>query len=250
MRHHGDKVIAVIPARFGSTRFPGKPLADINGKPMVRWVYERVTRVKCIHKTVVATDDARIASAVAGFGGEAIMTASELASGTDRVAAVADKIPADIYVNIQGDEPLIDPMTVEKTVALVRDKGFPIGTAMRPLKSATDLASISVVKVICDDNGRAIYFSRLPIPFSREPISENFNKGQPACMQHIGIYSYRRETLLKLRDLPVSRLEKAEMLEQLRAIQHGIPIGVVEVEAESIGVAPPVTVQRVAKVLV
>jgi 3-deoxy-manno-octulosonate cytidylyltransferase (CMP-KDO synthetase) len=238
-----QKVIIVIPARYSSTRFPAKPLADILGKPMIQWVYEQSKKTSGIAEVYVATDDERIANVVRGFGGHAVMTSSEIQSGTDRVAAVADQIQADIYVNVQGDEPLIDPVAIEKAVELVSSKRFSLGTLMTPLKSESELRDPSVVKVISDQMSRAIYFSRHPIPYSRGPLPD---PGQPfACMRHVGLYVYRRDALMKFRELPASSLEKAEVLEQLRALDYGMSIGITEVDFVSMGVDTPEDLEKV-----
>jgi len=245
-------VLIVIPARYASTRLPAKPLADIHGKPMIQWVYERAMQVQggsdVLVATVVATDDDRIVKAVEAFGGRAILTSADLQSGTDRVAAVADQIPADIYVNLQGDEPLIAPETIEKAIDLVKSGDFSIGTVMTRLKSSVELHDPSVVKVIADRNQRAIYFSRHPIPYSRGP--EPGSEGPFACLRHVGLYVYRREALLQFRSLAPSSLEKGEMLEQLRALSEGFPIGIVEVDFTSIGVDTPEDLDLVRKILV
>jgi len=242
------EVLAIIPARYASTRFPGKPLADIHGKPMIQWVYERTLKARGIDRAVVATDDERIAAVVRGFGGEVVMTSSDLASGTDRVAAVADVMPAKVYVNVQGDEPMIDPQAIELATELVRSGRFPMGTAMTPLRSTEELHEPTVVKVIADRTGRAIYFSRLPIPYSRGPEPSS---GQGFVgMRHVGIYVYDHATLMRFRSLTHSRLEAAEVLEQLRALEDGIPIGIAEVNFTSIGVDTPADLEKVRQHLV
>jgi len=253
---HGNsprKVISVIPARYGSTRLPAKPLADIHGKPMIQWVYERAAKAKGVDRTVVATDDDRIAQAVRKFGGEVLMTASDINSGTDRVAAVADQIPGgpqDVFVNVQGDEPLIVGPAIEAAVELVKSGRFPMGTVMTPLVSRAELHERSVVKVISDATGRAIYFSRLPIPYGRGPEPQYpFADGAFVCRRHVGLYTYTRETLLRFRAMPQSDLEKAEVLEQLRALQAGIPIGIAEVSFTSIGVDTPEDLEQVRNFL-
>jgi 3-deoxy-manno-octulosonate cytidylyltransferase (CMP-KDO synthetase) len=243
-----SKVVTVIPARYGSTRLAAKPLADINGKPMIQWVYERARPARGIAQTVVATDDQRIVEAVEKFGGTAVLTSPDLTSGTDRVAAVADRIPADIYVNLQGDEPLIVPEAIEAAVELVQTGRFPIGTVMTRLKNSAELHEPSVVKVIADRNQRAIYFSRHPIPYSRGP--EPRSPGDFVCMRHVGLYVYTREALMRFRSLPPSALEQAEVLEQLRALAEGIPIGISEVQFTSIGVDTPEDLDLVRKILV
>ena len=242
------KTVAVIPARFGSTRLLAKPLAEIAGKPMIQWVYERTKRARGLDAVYVATDDERIARAVRGFGGEVLMTSAEINSGTDRVAAVADQIPADIYINVQGDEPLMEPLAIEKGLELVSSGRFTMGTVMTPMRNREELHSSAVVKVIADRNGRAIYFSRHAIPYSRGPEPEG---AEPfVCFKHVGLYIYTRETLMKFRSLPPAPLERAEILEQLRALDHGIPIGIVEVDFDSIGVDTAEDLEKVRRILV
>ena len=215
---------------------------------MIQWVYERTCRASGIDQTVVATDDERVAAVVRRFGGEVAMTSPDIRSGTDRVSAVADEIEADIYVNVQGDEPLIEPDAIEKGVELVASGRFPIGTVMTPLKSHAELQDSSVVKVIADRNDRAIYFSRLPIPYSRGPLPE---AGYPfVCMRHVGLYIYTREALKAFSSIPPGALEQAEVLEQLRALEHGISIGITEVDFTSIGVDTPEDLEKVRKILV
>ncbi len=242
------KVTVVIPARLGSTRLPEKPLADINGKPMIQWVYERARRAQGIDRVIVATDHEKIATAVKRFSGEVVMTPSHLPSGTDRVAFAAESIDADILVNLQGDEPLIEPEAIERGVDLVRSKRFPIGTVMTPLHDANELLDPSVVKVVADQLDRAIYFSRFPIPYSRVSPPEKNLKFE--CMRHVGLYIYDRATLFRFRSLPVTELEKAESLEQLRALKNGIPIGITEVKFTSIGVDTAEDLDKVRKILV
>jgi 3-deoxy-manno-octulosonate cytidylyltransferase (CMP-KDO synthetase) len=240
------RTILVIPARYGSTRLQAKPLADIHGKPMIQWVYERSKRARGISRVVVATDDARIEKVVRAFGGDVLMTSPEIQSGTDRVAAVAREIPGDIYVNVQGDEPLIEPSAIEAGVELVASGRFPIGTVMTPLKSKEELFDASVVKVIADKTDRAIYFSRHPIPYSRGPVPD---RPPFACMRHVGLYVYSKDALLRFTQLPPSALEKAEVLEQLRAMDQGIPIGIKEVDFTSIGVDTPEDLEKVRQIL-
>jgi 3-deoxy-manno-octulosonate cytidylyltransferase (CMP-KDO synthetase) len=240
-------VIAVIPARYASTRLPAKILADIHGKPMIQWVYEKAKQARGVDEVYVATDDERIKAAVEKFGGKAMMTSTELQSGTDRVAAVADQVAGDIFVNVQGDEPMMDPRAIEEAVELVRSGRFPMSTVMTPLKTEAELNEPSVVKVLADKEGRAIYFSRHPIPYSRGPkpgAGTSF-----VSKRHVGLYVYDRATLMRFRNLPVSALEKAEVLEQLRAVADGIPIGTTEVDFLSIGVDTPEDLERVRQAL-
>jgi 3-deoxy-manno-octulosonate cytidylyltransferase (CMP-KDO synthetase) len=242
------KVATVIPARFAAQRLPGKPLADILGKPMIQHVFERAAGARGILMTGVATDDARIARAVEGFGGKVWMTSPDLQSGTDRVAAVARLHPEiDIFVNVQGDEPLMDPAAIEAAVGLVASGRFEMSTVMTPMRDVADLSNPAVVKVIPDDQGRAIYFSRHPIPYSRKPSPDS---GEPfVCSRHVGLYVYRRETLLGFSALPACAMERAESLEQLRALQAGIPIGIAEVDFTSIGVDTPEELEKVRDML-
>jgi 3-deoxy-manno-octulosonate cytidylyltransferase (CMP-KDO synthetase) len=238
--------IIVIPARYASTRLPGKPLAEIAGKPMIQWVYERARKAQSIREVWVATDDTRIVQAVERFGGKVMMTSPDLPSGTDRVAAVADQIQADYYVNVQGDEPLISVEAIDTCVRLIVSRGFAMSTVMTPFKTSEELTNPNVVKALVDRNERAIYFSRYPIPYSREKTPA---QGPFACQRHVGLYGYRRETLFQLRSLPVSPLEKGESLEQLRALENGISIGIAQVEFESIGVDTPEDLERVRAIL-
>jgi 3-deoxy-manno-octulosonate cytidylyltransferase (CMP-KDO synthetase) len=242
------KVATVIPARFAAQRLPGKPLADILGKPMIQHVFERAAQARGIALTGVATDDERIARAVEGFGGKVWMTSPDLQSGTDRVAAVARMNPEiDIFVNVQGDEPLMEPAAIEAAVELVASGRFELSTVMTPMRDGADLSNPAVVKVISDDHGRAIYFSRHPIPYSRKPSPD---AGEPfVCRRHVGLYVYRRETLLKFSGLPPCAMERAESLEQLRALQAGIPIGIAEVDFTSIGVDTPEELEKVRSIL-
>lgn len=241
------QVVAVIPARYGSTRLPAKPLADINGKTMIQWVYERAHQARGIVAVYVATDDERVASAVRAFGGKVIMTSPNIQSGTDRVWAVAQEVPGDVFVNVQGDEPLITGAAIEAGVELVTSGRFPMGTVMVPLKDETELRDPSVVKVIADRTGRSIYFSRHPIPYSRGPLPTSGSGFH--CRRHVGLYIYTRETLKKFSSLPPSDLEKAEVLEQLRAMDAGISIGITEVDFTSIGVDTPEDLEKVRAIL-
>ncbi len=247
------RVLAVIPARYASVRLPAKPLADIHGKPMIQWVYERAKASRAVDRVIVATDDERILKAVQAFGGEAMMTSPEINSGTDRVAAIADHVDADVYVNIQGDEPLMETAAITAAVELVTSGRFQMGTAMTPMRDPEDLSNIAVVKVIADIDDRAIYFSRHPIPYSRGDAPKDIvPDGQPspfACRRHVGLYTYTKECLFRIRALPQSPWEKGEMLEQLRAMEDGIAIGIKEVDFLSIGVDTPDELEKVRKIL-
>ncbi|HEY7510944.1 MAG TPA: 3-deoxy-manno-octulosonate cytidylyltransferase [Vicinamibacteria bacterium] len=232
-------IVAIIPARFGSTRLPGKPLSDIHGKPMIQHVHERVMRARGVDRVLVATDDERIASAVRGFGGEAVMTSAAHATGTDRLAEAVLTTDASIVVNVQGDEPMVDPLGIEAAVQPLReDPALPMATLSLPLTDVEEMLSPAVVKVVADAAGNALYFSRSAIPHVRQRGSDPRQAAADAvsrgiARKHVGLYVYRREALLRLASLPPSPLEEAEGLEQLRALHHGITIRVVRVEGES-----------------
>jgi 3-deoxy-manno-octulosonate cytidylyltransferase (CMP-KDO synthetase) len=233
------RVIIVIPARYGSTRFPGKPLAELWGKPLVQHVYERARQSRLGSRVIVATDDHRIAEAAKGFGAEVAMTRADHPSGTDRVAEVAAKVNTDLVINVQGDEPLIDPQAIDAAAEpLAADASIPMATLCCALEETADLANPNVVKVVFDQAGFARYFSRLPIPFVRD------GGGRATRYRHIGLYAYRREFLLELAALPTTPLEEAERLEQLRALEHGHRIRVVEVESAWPGVDTPEDLAR------
>lgn len=243
------KTIAVIPSRYGSTRFPGKSLAPICGKPLVRWVVEACLKAKTPDEVVVATDDERIAAAVEGSGARAVMTPSDLPSGTDRVAAAAAAAPDDIVVNVQGDEPLIDPDLIDRVAEVLRGDragAFQMATASTPIRSTEDLAAPSVVKVVTAADGGALYFSRHAIPFRRD--------GEPDLttqfwQRHIGIYAYRGAFLSRLVSTPPCDLERTEKLEQLRALWLGGRIAVVRTDEPGIGVDRPEDVAVVESIL-
>jgi len=230
-----SSVLAIIPARFDSTRFPGKALADIAGRPMIEHVYRRAASAARVHGTIVATDDPRIAQAVESFGGAAVLTRADHASGTDRIAEVAAALPCRVIVNVQGDEPLIEPATIDAAVEpLLSDSALEMSTLSRPFADAEEFASPHVVKVVTDLRRRALYFSRAPLP---------------ASQAHIGLYAYRRDVLLRLAALPPAPLEQAESLEQLRALSNGIGIQVVETRHRSVGVDTPDDLERVRQLL-
>ena len=240
------RTLGVIPARYGSTRFPGKPLAKIAGKPLVQRVVERAQQAHTLREVVVATDDTRIAEAVRGIC-RVELTSPDHPSGTDRVAEVVRRIECEAAINLQGDEPLINPAVIDVVVqALSR---WEMSTAATLIRSAEDLADPNVVKVVVNRQGRALYFSRYPIPYLRN-ASEGPAEEQMAAfpfLQHLGIYGFRRATLLQLVELPVARLERAEKLEQLRALEQGIDIGVVRVDYQAVGVDVPEDIQRVER---
>jgi 3-deoxy-manno-octulosonate cytidylyltransferase (CMP-KDO synthetase) len=218
--------VAIIPARFHSTRLPGKALALIGGRPMVWHVAERTRRARGLSRVIVATDDARIAAAVEATGADAVLTRADHPSGTDRLAEVARGLDVELVVNVQGDLPLLDPLMVERLVAcLSAAPSLPMATLATALHDEADWRSPHVVKVAIAADGRALYFSRSPIPHDRDG---GRGPGEPFGWRHIGMYAYRRDVLLRLAALPPSPLERREQLEQLRALENGIAIGVVE----------------------
>lgn len=237
------KAVAVIPARYGSTRLPGKPLLDICGKPLIQRVWDVVARVHGLDEIIVATDDERIAKVVRGFGGKAMMTSADCQSGSDRVREVAQTVDADVYINVQGDEPLLESSAIEKLLdVFVQDANVQVATLCSPI-SREEAKSPNQVKVVCDHAGNALYFSRAPLPFVRETNETADYLG------HIGIYAYRREALCSFTSLPVSDLEKAEKLEQLRFLQAGIPIRVSEVPRIGVGIDTQEDLDRVRAVI-
>lgn len=239
------EVVAIIPARWASTRFPGKPLALLGGKPLVQHVWERVSRAKKISRIIVATDDLRIAEVAFAFGAEVALTSPRHPTGTDRLAEVAAKLPrARIVLNVQGDEPDIAPSTIDKLAsALLAQPRLGMVTAANPLTDATDLHNPNVVKVVTDLAGRALYFSRRPIPYDRDGVRA------VKYLRHQGIYGYRRKVLLDFVRWKPTPLERAENLEQLRALEHGVPIGVIVVRRGSVGVDIPGDLATAARAL-
>ncbi len=240
------KIAGIIPARYESSRFPGKPLALIAGKPLIGHVVEQCLKARLLSEVIVATDDTRIWEVAQGFC-RAEMTAPEHASGTDRVAEVAQNCSCDAVINIQGDEPLIDPQVIDAVAAaLSRDE---ISTAATPIESVSEWESPNVVKVVVNGAGRALYFSRRAIPYVRSAATGADQLAAFPFLKHLGIYGYRRQTLLRLVKFPVSPLERAEKLEQLRALENGLQIAVVRVSHDSIGVDVPADVKRVEQML-
>jgi 3-deoxy-manno-octulosonate cytidylyltransferase (CMP-KDO synthetase) len=239
---HPLQVVALIPARFASTRLPGKPLADIDGRTMIEHVYRRAAASPVVSRVIVATDDLRIATTVAGFGGNVRLTRTDHLTGTDRLAEVASKLDCDVVVNVQGDEPLLDPRAIAEAVAPFADPAISITTLYRRILTPAELANPDIVKVVVDRGGFALYFSRAPIPFARDPRG-----GWPPLYRHVGLYAYRRHTLMLLASLDPTPLERAEALEQLRALEHGIRIKAVETAYDSIGVDTPQDLEQVRR---
>jgi 3-deoxy-manno-octulosonate cytidylyltransferase (CMP-KDO synthetase) len=240
------KVVVVIPARFGSTRLPGKPLVSLAGKPMIQRVYERARMAKKVDRVIVATDDERIVKAVETFGGEARMTRADHRTGTERVAEVAAHVEGEVFVNVQGDEPLLDPVAVDTAVnALLEEVPAMIATVATPIKTAADIMDPNVVKTVLDFDGNALYFSRAPIPWVRDTAS----KVQVRHLKHLGLYVFQRDALLEYPTLPQGDLERVEQLEQLRWLENGWKIRVAEVEHDAVSVDVPEDVARVEKLL-
>jgi 3-deoxy-manno-octulosonate cytidylyltransferase (CMP-KDO synthetase) len=240
------KVVVVIPARYGSTRLPGKPLVSLAGKPMIQRVYERAKMAQRAERVIVATDDERIVKAVEGFGGEARMTRTEHRTGTERTAEVAAREEGDVFVNVQGDEPLLDPGAIDVAVdALLEEPQALISTVATPIKTPGDIMDPNVVKTVLDFDGNALYFSRAPIPWVRDTAG----KIQVRHLKHLGLYVFKRDALLEYATLPQGELEKIEHLEQLRWMENGWKIRVAEVEHDAVSVDVPEDVGRVEKLL-
>ena len=234
-------ILGVIPARYGSTRFPGKALARLNGKSLIELVWERAKKAKRLDRLLVATDDDRIAKVVKGFGGEAVMTPMDLPSGTDRVWRVAKELPAQIIVNIQGDEPLLTPPMIDQLVdGLRQESTAQMATLRYRMKGQEGYVDLNVVKVVTDQNGWALYFSRAPIPAYRSG-----EVGSVVWYKHIGLYAYRRKFLEQFVAWSPSALELAEGLEQLRALERGARIKVLNSPQNTIGVDTPDDLKRV-----
>lgn len=264
MEQHGENpeqlVIAIIPARYQSTRLEGKLLLPLAGKPLILHTLEQTKKVTNINRVIVATDDERILQAIHESGNEAILTLPNHQSGSDRIAEIAENLPANsIIVNVQGDEPLIPPSTIEKAVeVLLNDANILMSTTCERIEHYHDVLSPDVVKVVTDESGFALYFSRAPIPFPRDVVKkygtlENALQNEPNLTfnfkKHTGLYVYRREFLLKYTKLSQSNLEKKEMLEQLRALENGAKIKVVEVKESSIGVDTIEDFERVCELI-
>lgn len=240
-----NKVIGVIPARYGSSRFPGKIIAEIAGKPMIQRVYEQTAKSKLLDELYVAVDDKKVYDCVVGFGGNAVMTGSQHQSGTDRIAEVMQKVEGDIVVNIQGDQPLLDPLMIDEAVQpMIDNPEIPMSTIKTKLEPEL-VDDPGVVTVVTDKDGFALYFSRWPIPFSRDKQAVDY-------YEHVGLYVYRKDFLLELSNMPVSSLEKIEMLEQLRVLENGYRILVVDTKshgAAGVSVDTPEDLENVEKMI-
>ncbi|MDP1382039.1 3-deoxy-manno-octulosonate cytidylyltransferase [Priestia megaterium] len=236
------KIVAVIPARYGSSRFPGKPLALINSKPMIQHVYERVNKVSNLDRVVVATDNAKIYDAVLSFGGEVVMTKDTHESGSDRMAEVSNLIDGDIFLNVQGDEPLIDERLIAEIVEQSKQHSTYVITAKKAIETEEDIENPNVVKVITNQNSEAIYFSRSPIPYNRSDKTITYYK-------HLGIYCYPKHILQEFVKLSKSQYEEVEMLEQLRLLENGYEMKVLETTYDSVGVDTPEDIKKIENLL-
>ncbi len=244
------EVAALIPARYGSTRFPGKPLALLRGKPMIQHVYEKTCLVRGLSRVVVATDDERIATVVKGFGGDVVMTRADHPTGTDRLAEVARHLAAEVIVNVQGDLPFFPPTMVEDAVvALTNSSRAVMSTVKTPIWDAAEWQNPNVVKVVTDRNGVALYFSRSPIPFRRDKKANDEGPREALGHRHIGLYVYRRDFLFTFTQLPRTELEQLEQLEQLRALEWGYAIAVSETERPTIEIDTPEDLQRAEEIM-
>jgi 3-deoxy-manno-octulosonate cytidylyltransferase (CMP-KDO synthetase) len=240
------RFVVVIPARYGSTRLPGKPLVTLAGKPMIQRVYERARMARRADRVIVATDDERIVKAVETFGGEARMTRPDHRTGTERVAEVAAHVEGEVFVNVQGDEPLLDPGAIDAAVnTLLEEPAASVATVATPIKTPADIMDPNVVKTVLDFDGNALYFSRAPIPWVRDTAG----KVQIRHLKHLGLYAFRRDALLEYPTLPQGELERVEQLEQLRWLENGWKIRVAEVEHDAVSVDIPEDVARVEKLL-
>jgi 3-deoxy-manno-octulosonate cytidylyltransferase (CMP-KDO synthetase) len=244
------RTVVVIPARYGSSRLPGKPLLDICGKPMIQHVVERASKSTLVERVIVATDDQRIADVVQGFGGEAVMTSPDCRSGTDRIAEVVRSMTGvDIVVNVQGDEPLLPPSMIDDAIRpLWDDPMILVGTLVRPIRSFAELTDPAVPKVALDNNKRCLFFTRSPIPYGRDLPQESWLEHH-AYFRHIGLYVFRRAFLLRFASLEQTPLERAEQLEQLRILEHGYAIHAAVTLEESMAVDTPDDLERVRGIM-
>ena len=238
------KAIGVIPARWGSTRFEGKVLAKLKGKYMIQHVWERARKSRVLDSILIACDDERIIKAAEEFGAKAVMTSTKHVSGTDRIAEAVGPLPVKVVVNIQADEPLIEPKVIDHLVqAILDDKTCVMATVVKPIEGKDEIENPNVVKVVIDQNRNALYFSRSSIPYN--PDREKFK--DMSYFKHLGLYAYRKEFLLKFKDLPKSYLESVEKLEQLRALEAGYKIKIIKTTVDTIGVDTPEDLAKVEK---
>ena len=242
-------LVVVIPARYGSSRFPGKPLARIGQQPLLQQVYDRVASVRGVERVIVATDDERIFTVVKGFGGTAMMTGDDLRTGSDRVARVAREVSADVYINLQGDEIPLAPGFLEDLILPFIGSNADVGTLKRAMSDARELTDPNVVKVVTDDQGDALYFSRSPIPHVRERGAGEVPVVSGLHWKHLGVYAYTRAALVRFASLPTGSLEQSEQLEQLRLLEAGIRIRVWETKHESLRIDTPADLQRAERIL-
>ena len=253
------KAVAIIPARYASSRLPGKVLLEISGEAMICLVARQASRAKNVERVIVATDDPRIISVVEASGFEAVLTSSHHVSGTDRIAEVAAKLDAEIIVNVQGDEPLIAPETIERAISsLVTNPTAGIVTTWESITEPEDVSNPDLVKIVVDARGRAVYFSRAPVPWPRDAVREHGTLENALLLEpllltgfrkHTGLYVYRRDVLLQFTKWPPSMLEQQESLEQLRALEHDVEILAIEASTPSIGVDTQVDLERVRKMV-
>ena len=242
------KAIGVIPARWGATRFEGKVLADLLGKPVIQHVWENAKKAKTLDSLIVACDDERIIKVVEGFGGKALYTSPDQPSGTDRLAEVINPLDVKIAVNIQGDEPLVKSIMIDNLVmALENEKEAQMATMIKRIEDSSELTNSNVVKAVIDKNGYALYFSRYAIPYNR--TAETDEKKRPVYFKHIGLYAFTKDFLFIFRNLPKSSLENAEKLEQLRVLEYGYKIKTVETKFDTVGVDTPEDLHRVREIL-
>jgi len=237
-------VIGIIPARYSSTRFEGKVLADIAGKPMIQHVWERAKEAIILDEVIIACDDGRVLEAAKGFGAKVVLTAKGHASGTDRIIEVVNPMDVKIVINIQGDEPLVHPLMIDRVAqALLDDPKIAMATVMKKIEDPKDLDDPHVVKVVVDRNNFALYFSRAPIPFH----AHSSDVSRPVSYKHIGLYGYTKDFLFVYKNLPVSSLERIEKLEQLRVLEEGYRIKLIETEFDTIGVDTPEDLEKLKK---
>jgi len=237
-------VIGIIPARYGSTRFEGKVLADLNGKPMIQWVWEAAKKTKILDDVIVACDDKRIEETVKSFGGKVVFTSKEHPCGSDRISEVVNPLDIKAVVNIQADEPLIEPVMIDNIARpLLDDSSLSVTTLMKKIEAANEITDPNVVKVVVDKQGYALYFSRAAVPYKRQA------EDVVTYYKHIGLYAYTKDFLFIFKNLPESALEKAEKLEQLRILEAGFKIKVIQTNVSTIGVDTPEDLQKVKKVL-